>query len=307
VLADRPEPGEGPVTLLEILPGRTFRFCPDNQHQADLIVRCLADRDSRLTPGRAVLVVDRHDPYSVDLAASFHRAIERVAPEAEIIERADSLSLPVVRDPAMMPSSEEEALADSIWHDADSLSPGRTTWVVLPLQAEPTQRMINALRRHLPRGAVPGDGPLRVVCGDGIGFAILAPLAGRCPFPVWCSSSTSAPAAAKALGQGMSPDTQIPAEIVSALVHCLDLPPDRPATAGRLRDDLAALKFDATSPAARGRSLAFRRSGERVGDDLGHVVMIRPGSSTVFAISRSPAGGWCGPLPVEPAPVVNGP
>ncbi|MCA1684425.1 MAG: hypothetical protein LC745_00260, partial [Planctomycetia bacterium] len=35
VLADRPDPGDGPVTLLDILPGRTFRFCPNNQHQAD--------------------------------------------------------------------------------------------------------------------------------------------------------------------------------------------------------------------------------------------------------------------------------
>ena len=222
VLADRPEPGEGPGNLLDILPGRTFRFCPNNQHQADLIVRCLTDREAGQAPHRAVLVVDRRDPYSVDLAACFHRAVEVAAPDAEIIERADAPSLPILRDPAMLPVPEEETLAESIWHDAENLGKGATTWVVLPLQPEPTRRLIAALQRHAPRGLRSGEGPLRVVCGDGIGFSVLASLAGRCAFPVWCSSSASAPAAALALGQGLSPDTQIPAEIVAALIHCID-------------------------------------------------------------------------------------
>ncbi len=95
VLTDRPEPGEGPVTLLDILPGRTFRFCPNNQHQADLLVHCLANQDAHRTPRQVVLVVDRRDPFSVDLAACFHRTIDRVAPDAEIIELADSLNRPL--------------------------------------------------------------------------------------------------------------------------------------------------------------------------------------------------------------------
>jgi hypothetical protein len=303
VLADRPEPGEGPVNLLDILPGRTFRFCPNNQHQADLIVRCLADRGAGQAMRRAVLVVDRRDPYSVDLAACFHRAVEAVAPDAEIVERADSRGVPVLHDPAMRPGAEEEALAESIWHHADNLPRGQTNWVVLPLQSEPTQRMINALRRHARGSSGPDGGPIRVVCGDGIGFSVLAPLAGRCEFPVWCSSSASAPAAAQAVGQGVSPDTQIPAEIVSALIHVLDLPADRPPTANRLRDGLAALRLDARDPAAMGRSLAFSRSGERVGDDLGHVLTIRPGRATVDAISRAPTGRWSAPMPLDPSPV----
>jgi hypothetical protein len=136
---------------------------------------------------------------------------------------------------------------------------------------------------------------------------VLAPLAGRCAFPVWCSSTASAPAAARALGQGISPDTQVPAEIVSALIQCLDLPHDQPPTSNRLRDRLASLRLDASSPAATGRSLAFSPSGERVGDDLGYVLMIRPDRPTVYAMSRTSSGHWSEPAPLEPAPVVSRP
>ncbi len=305
VLAERPEPGEGPTNLLDILPGRTFRFCPNNQHQADLIVQCLADRDHEAgkIPRRVVLVVDRRDPYSVDLAAGFHRAIEAVAPEAEIVERADSLGLPLLHDPTMLPGPEEDALADSIWQYAEKLPRGQTTWVVLPLQSEPTQRMITALRRHARRGLRSEESPIRVVCGDGIGFSVLASLAGRCAFPIWCGSSASVPAAAQALGEGLSPDTQIAAEIVSTLVRCLDLPGGQPPTSNRLRDALAALKIDANDPAAMGRSLAFSRSGERVGNDLGHLLMIQPGRSTVEAVARDPNGRWSAPRELDPTPV----
>ncbi len=307
VLVDRPERGEGPEALLDLFPGRTFRFCPNNQHQADLIVSCLTARTADPPPRRAILVVDRRDPYSVDLAACFHRAVEAAAPDAEIVERADSLSVPILFDPAMRPNLAEEALADSIWRDAESLPAGGTTWVVLPLQSEPTQRLITALRRHPRRLLRTDESPLRVVCGDGIGFSVLADLAGRCTFPIWCGSSGSVPAAAKALVQGISPDTQIPAEIVSALILCLDLPDDRPASANQLRDNLAALHLDARSAAALGRSLAFSRSGERLGDDLGHVLMIRSDQPTVFAISRAANGRWNDPVPLERSHVVDRP
>ena len=304
VLADRPEPGDGPVALLDINPGRTFRFCPNNQHQADSLIRCLAHHDAGRPPGRAVLVVDRHDPYSVDLAASFHRALEHVAPHAEIVERSDSLSLPVLNDPLGLPSPAEEALAESIWRGAEKQPAKRTTWVLLPLQDEPTRRMIAALRRHAQRGLRPGDGLLRVVCGDGIGFSNLSQLAGRCPFPIWSSSSASAPAAAQALGQGLSPDTQIPAEIVSALILCLDPRDARPPPPAPLRDALAGLHLAPNDPAAMGRSLAFSRSGERVGDDVGHVLMIRPDRRAVFAVTVGPSGRWNEPEPLVTLPVV---
>ena len=70
----------GPVALLDLDPGRTFRFCPNNQRQADLVARCLADHDDGSTLERAYTIEDRHDPYSVDLADCFRRVIERIAP-----------------------------------------------------------------------------------------------------------------------------------------------------------------------------------------------------------------------------------
>lgn len=307
VLADRPEPGEGPVALLDVNPGRTFRFCPNNQLQADLLIRCLANHDAGRPPGRAMLVVDRHDPYSEDLAASFQRAVKHVARDTEIVEKSASPSLPVLNDSSALPGPAEEALAESIWRDAEGQPGGRTTWVLLPLQDEPTRRMIAALRRHAHRGSRPGDGLLRVVCGDGIGFSNLSQLAGRCPFTIWSSSSASAPAAAQALGQGLSPDTQIPAEIVSALVCCLDPADARPESPTALRDALAALHLNPNDRAAMGRSLAFSRNGERVGDDVGHVLMIRPDRRAVFAVTRRPHGGWNDPEPLVTLPVVSQP
>ncbi|GAC1474237.1 MAG: hypothetical protein NVSMB9_24220 [Isosphaeraceae bacterium] len=292
VLTEGLDPSEGPVALLDIVPGRMFRFCPNNQHQADLIVRCVAQREGRSLPGRTVLIVDRHDPYSLDLAGSFHRAIERVAPEAEIVERADSLKSPVFHDLEVLPNLEEETVAESIWRDAERQPSGRTTWVFLPLQDEPSRRMIQALTKKFRPGPEAGKSHLQVICGDALKYSTLSRLAGRCPFPVWCSSSASAPAAAEAVGEGHSPDTQIPAEIVSALIYCLDTPWKRSRTGTTLRSVMASLHFAPDEGAAMGRSLAFSRSGERTGDDLGHVFMIRPDSPGVFSLSRLPTGQW---------------
>jgi hypothetical protein len=304
VLVDRPEPGEGPVTLLGIYPGRTFRFCPNNQRQADLLLGCVAAHERDQMPRRTVIVVDRHDPYSEDLGAALHRSIERLAPETEIVERADSLGLPLPQDPYSLPGPAEEALAEWIWKESEALPAGRTTWVLLPLQEDPALRILTALRRHARRLPGSGAGPLRVVCGDGIGFSNLAPLAGRCPFPVWCSSPASAPAAAQAVGEGRSPDTQVPAEIAAALVVCLDVPADRPLTSGGLRDALAVLRLAPGDAAAMGRSLAFSDSGERTGDDIGHVLMIRPDSAEVYAWARGPSGRWGEPRALKRAPLV---
>jgi hypothetical protein len=303
VLAERPEPGEGPVAMLDIDPGRTFRFCLNNQYQADLIVRCLADLDAGQRPRRAVVVQDRYDPYSVDLGACFHRAVEKYAPTAEIVERSDSIGPPVLRDESSTPTPDEEALAESIWRGAERLPAGVTTWVILPLQKEPTRRMLRALRQHSGRGLRSGDPPLRVLCGDTIGVESLSQHAGRCPFPVWCISPTSP----RLLDRGVSPDVLIPAEIVAALVGCLDTPEDRPATADALRGALAALRLKGDDRAAVGRSLAFSRSGERVGDDLGHVLMIRPGKSMVYSVVREPSGRWLDPVALPSVPLASQP
>jgi hypothetical protein len=176
--------------------------------------------------------------------------------------------------------------------------------VFLPLQEDPALRILAALRKHARRVPGRGQGPLRVVCGDGIGFTSLTQLAGRCPFPLWCSSSASVPAAAQAVGQGLSPDTQIPAEIVAALAACLDLPASRPLTADALRNGLAALKVPASDPSSMGRALAFSRSGERLGDRLGHVLLIQPDRPGVFALAQGASGAWSEPEVLKTDPLV---
>jgi hypothetical protein len=158
--------------------------------------------------------------------------------------------------------------------------------------------MIAALRARAPFNLGRKDGPLRVVVGDGIGLKSLSVLAGTLPFPVWCVSSASLPDA----GGVPADDAQIPAEIVSALVHCLDLPDVSDGTA--LRGALASLHISAGDRAAMGRPIDFGRSGEREGAGLGHVMYIRPGEVEVQAMARVEPGRWSRPVPVRP---VEGP
>jgi hypothetical protein len=90
----------------------------------------------------------------------------------------------------------------------------------------------------------------------------------------------------------------IPAEIVAALAHALDTPGGTRVTPDSLRRALAEMRLGASDRAALGRSLAFSRTGERVGNDLGHVLMIRPDRPSVFSVSREPSGRWLEPVTV---------
>jgi hypothetical protein len=303
-LVERAEPDAGPVALLDIDPGRTFRFCPNNQRQADLVARCLADHDAGATLERAYIIEDRHDPYSVDLSSCFHRVIERIAPRAELIDHADSLEYSGIAGLAGMPGPSEEALAEKIWHAAEKDPAGRTTWVVLPLQEAPAQRILLALGRHR-RAEQPRDRcPLRVLCGDAIGLKVLAPWAGKLPFPIWGVSFDALPGpdAGRLPGGTLATNVQLHAEIVSAVVRCLDLPPGRPIAADALRAALASLSIKADEPGALGRSIAFTKAGERGGDDLGHVLLVRPDRDEVDALTRGGSGRWNAAVPVRPIP-----
>ncbi len=297
VQADQRGPGGDLPPLLDLYPGRTFRFCPNNQRQADLIVRCLAERDPRSLPKRVVLVVDPSDPYSVDLAACFRRAIGRVAPRAEIVEQPDAILSPGLAESPGLP---EHRWAEEVWKTAQGEGPThrRPTWVVLPLQGEPTRRMLAALRASAPAGMTAEDTPLRVVCGDGIGMNTLRDFAATGGgLSVWCVSSESLP---EPNGQGIVQDGQVPAEIVSALALALDRT-DGPQT---LRATLDKLRLSARHPSAIGRSLAFDPGGERQGEDLGHVLMLRPDRNDVSAFARNPDASWSGPVLIPPVEVL---
>ncbi|MEJ7640053.1 MAG: hypothetical protein WKF75_19330 [Singulisphaera sp.] len=221
-----------------------------------------------------------------------------MVPQAVVIQNPNALAFSGVSPPFVAPSPAELELAGKIWGHASAPPGDQTTWVVLPVQGDPARRMIAALRSRAPFNLGPGDGPLRVVVGDGIGLKSLSDMVGTLSFPVFCVSSASLPDPSGVAGGVPADGAQIPAEIVSALVHCLDASRVLDATA--LRVALAALRIPAGDRAAMGRPLDFGRSGEREGVGLGHVMFIRPGLAEVHAMARVESGGWSRPVPVRP-------
>jgi len=297
-------PGPGMVPLLGIYPGRTFRFCADNQRLADLAVGCLAAREPKKLPKRAFLVVDRADSFSVDLADCFARAIAADAPQAGVDTydlRSEEAAGP--RRPYDGFGPPERQLAGRLWRATLEVPGLEMAWIVLPLQEEPTLRMLKALRGEvwwdLGQGA--DAGRLRVICGDGLGRDTLQDLAAPhdLPFPVWGVSSSSGPLpTAPAPGPGAprpgsvvgSSSRQVPAEIASALLHCLDV--SGAETPEGLRKALASIDLKANDPAALGRPLAFAPSGERRSEDLGRVLEVHPGRAAMSVFTRGSKGDW---------------
>ncbi|MDR3639406.1 MAG: hypothetical protein P4L84_36735 [Isosphaeraceae bacterium] len=302
VLCERAEPGRGPVALLDIDPDRTFRFCPNNQTQADTLTHALLHHDAGQKPTRVEAIVDRLDPYSVDLADSFHRTIERWLPSTELVERGETVHFSSLWNSPGLLSVEEEALAESIWNTADQAGHGATHWVVLPLQAEPAQRMLLALQRHARGHTSEGSrGPLRVLCGDGTGLETLRLLAGKLPFPVWCYSPGLAPGTGSdSVDPVLYTDVAVLAELIAAVAHGLDVDGVAYQNANSLRERLRNLNLPSRDQATLGRSIALAPSGERTGDDLGHVLLIRPGDASVYAMGEDALGKWSSLRPVAP-------
>lgn len=276
--------------LLEIYPGGTFRFCLNNRREAELVVRCLGAQEPEERPGRVFIAYDPRDPYSVDLADGFRAAIRAAHPRARLVDQPDGVGLPDLEDE---PGADELKWASAVWEAVRADRPGRPNWVVLPLQAEPARRMLAALKRQAPTSPP----RLRVLCGDGFSLGDLAWVAadGRRPFSLWCASSGSG-----AVEDHEARGAQVPAEIVSALALGLD----RTGPDGHLRDFLAGLNLPGTARAAIGRSLAFDRSGERKGDDLGHVLAIPADRGEVLAYTRGPKGDWKPPVALPPRTIV---
>ncbi len=308
VSVDAPGLGPGTVPLLGIYPGRTFRFCADNQRLADLAVECLAAREPRKLPRRAILVVDRADSFSKDLADCFARAISAAAPKAGVdtydLQSEEAVG-PRRPDDGFGPS--EQQLARRLWRATLEVPGHEMAWIVLPLQEEPTLRMLKALRGEVWWDVGKGEeaSPLHVICGDGLGRDTMQDLAAthNLPFPVWGVSSSSGPApsgpgAPKPGSVVGSSSRQVPGEIASALLHCLDVPgAGAGAGAGAstpegLRVALAALDLKADDPAALGRPLAFAPSGQRRSEDLGRVLEVQPGRAALSVFTRGPKGEW---------------
>ncbi len=282
------------VPLIELDPGRTFRFCPNNRRLADSVVDCLVARDDGRLPTRVFLIIDPFDPYSDDLADCFRRAIRARKPDVEIVERADAVDLPSFAHPLdhnPEPSAAEVALADSIVASADRAD-ARTTWVVLPLQDQPARRMIAAIRRRAnwrtnPTDRTGGPAPLRVVCGDAIERRALDELAGQGGLSIWCASTSSS----QPTDQGVGDDTQALAEITSALVWAVDQASGPTPTPTEIRDALRRIDLPADHAAAFGRALAFDMTGERRGDPE-RVLEVRPDAGRPVEFARAPGGSW---------------
>lgn len=282
--ADRVDAAEA-VDLLSIHRGRSFRLGLANRRQADLLIRYLTDRDGAASLDRAFIVVDRNDPYSDDLAQAFLSALEAAAPEVAVARDSDVLDL---GRSAVTSSDRERAWARRVWNAVEEAGTDRHVLVLLPLQEQPARRLLGALQGYGP-ASPGGDGSSpRVLIGDGVGRDTLLQFAGPLLFPVWCPSSTSVPAE-EARGVPPEPGVQIPAEAISALLTCLDVPEGRQTD---LAGALHALDLPADDPRAMGRRLAFDAQGERRGPNLGTVLGIEPGDPAVSAYESSADGDW---------------
>jgi hypothetical protein len=295
-------PGGGPlllvpwatsVPLLKIYPGRTFRFCSANQHIASLLVDCLRAQPGATGPKRVLLVVDRLDPYSLDLAGCFRKQIAQTYPSAELIEPAEGVSTaPQTRISGRetWPTAADQRHARSIWRDVTD-GPAGETWVVLPLQNDPARRMVLALNAAAPGRHDAVNRPLTVICGDAVGPTTLASFANHLVFPVWSVS----PASNHAIGHGLEEDVIEQAEMVAAVLIALDRPGAKP-TPDDLRNALL------TAPGAKpiepfGRPLAFAPSGERAGSEPGEVFQLRPDNPDIYVRA---AGSWTHTTTVDP-------
>lgn len=279
--------------LLGLYPGRSFRFCPNNQRQADLVVRCALDHGPRPAPARVIVVVDEADPYSIDLASAFELAVRRHVPGATVVRVAGAVSSPGLSD---SPGSTERATARRVGALIAERSPA---WVVLPLQNEPTRRLIAALKAEAPENA--GSAEIPLLCGDGIGVETLAAVAGDARFSIWCASPDSTPTP----DRGLARDLQVPAEVLAALVHAVDGNAD--AGPGVARRALSALDLTADDRRAVGRSVRFDPDGERLGDDLGEVLAVLPGRVDVRVFPTLADGTWAPPRVLVPDSVVRAP
>lgn len=281
ILATGTEMSTSPTPLNQIYRGNTFRLCPDNRRQAELVVGCVRSQGPRALPTWIALARASDDPYSVDLAHGFLEALRELAPgsgpQPHLVCDSAAPGLGEV------PLAKEVAFAREVWERATA---GETVWVLLPLQGEPARRMLTALRDEAPERVA---APLMVLCGDGIGVDTLRRFAGTGAYSVWCVSADVDAASSEST---LPPGALVPGEALLTVLAGLER-----ARAARvpLRDAVADLRLSQDSPKTLGRSIAFNTLGERVGQDFGEVLAVRAGESEVLAFTPKPNGTWSGP------------
>ncbi len=275
--------------LLQLYPGRTFRFCPNNGQIADMVVQAVRGR----TEGsiNVLMVVDQRDPYSTDLARGFEKAIEETT-------GARLLGSPIELSEAGggsgdFPSSAELDGADRVWsiiseqvdHAREQATNPTQFWVVLPLQGSPTRRMIHALNERATEFEASNHTEVSILCGDGIGRETLQQFSDSgSRFPLWCVSSGALPTRRTNDQELLSlQSSDVPAEIIATLAILLDHS-DSEAGRADLGAALSTIELSAEDPAFFGRTLSFDPEGEREGNDLGYVLTLESSGSEILAI-----------------------
>lgn len=283
--------------LLDLYPGRIFRFCPNNDAMASLLVKRVAAGPGGQRPSRALVLTDRHDPYSRDLSQGFVRAIEAGMPEVEVDRLEGALSDPMAQT-GEEPGPAERRLAGRVerWlaeGPAEEAGDG-PVWVVLPLQGKPTRRMLRALRDRPAIAELGSRGELEILCGDGIGEDSLMELAEGNDLRIWCVSSGRLP---KESEEPLPGGVLLSAEIVAAILGSIDRDEDRP--------DRVELRPSAAGADVFGRTVAFDEAGERQGDGLGFVMVLEPGAREVSGYGLEADSSWSGPTRVDVSAVTS--
>jgi hypothetical protein len=315
------------LSLLDIYPDSSFRFCLNNRDAACRAIGRLMPSAGRQAPVQVLIAkydeqvpTGTADPYATDLSNQIKAAIESCYKTDYYInyiyinrqlddfgegrgERADK---------------PEQAWAQEVWYEADKwrkaaereeAAEGRTTWLVIPFQQDPTRRLIKALQATAPESK-PTDRSdaalhsqqkrdpqantsqhkpaplLQVLCGNGPSAASYAEIStAPLPFPIWFISSGY-----KETKGSFAPIVQ--AEVVAALVHGLEKRArDRPTEA--LRSFLVNLPQDSRNPTSVGRSVRFdKRTHERDGPDLGYLLKISAGGGAIQGERQNDKGEW---------------
>jgi hypothetical protein len=287
------------TTLLDTYPGRTFRFGSNNRRSAELLVESRFASLARGSTARVFILIDRRDPYSIDLARCFRASVEQQSSSTQIQERTDALAFASrsrLSGSVAAPSAEEQEFARTLWTEAMN-HPDQEIILFLPLQNDPIRRIFAALNGAAPARAEARRSRLSVICGDSVGQTTLESYVHALAFPVWCLSTVSNLSAETT--RDLADDVQILGELVSALLTALDEP--EPPTVAGLNERLRSLRLNPDDRAAFGRPLSFLPGGERAWDSAEDVLILMPGSTHIAFSSRTASGSWTPPVPI-PSP-----
>jgi hypothetical protein len=171
--------------LLDLHPGKSFRFGINNSAQAESVVRRLADRYRELKVSKpdvhAILVDVVDDPFAVDLARRFETSLAKhfaakFAPAPAEFRRGGgrkaSWSLPTSTGSFDSPSDTERRFAEHIAR-VITADPDKEWVIVLPLDTSQYRRISYALTAALKSRREAGEkarNRLTVLSGDSLGY-----------------------------------------------------------------------------------------------------------------------------------------